>query len=53
MALDEQEIKLTAQERREHSDRILDEVYGKLMAMQRLKKVNGKAIAIMDQKSSA
>ena len=53
MPLDEKEIKATAKERREHSDKILEEVYAKLISMNKMKKVQGQSVAIMKKNSSS
>ena len=53
MPVDEEKVKLTAKERRQRSDAILEDVYNQLMRMSTAKKVNGKSISIMKKGSNA
>lgn len=53
MPLDEKKIKLTAKERREQSDKILEEVYARLVSMKKMEKVQGHSIAIMKKNTSS
>jgi hypothetical protein len=53
MSLDENKLKMSAKERREQSDKILEEVFAQLMTMKKMKKVQGHSVAIMKKNNNS
>ena len=46
-------IKQTAKERREHSDKILEEVYAQLISIKKVERAKGKSGVVMTSNHSA